>query len=154
MTRLLRILLLPALLFAASAAFAGNAWTTNSLGQNLVNLPSVADWENFLVQVLVGQFGAPLATGSPPVATGACGTGLTNFAGGQFAGQFKAGAGCAATAITLTFAYAAPNGYTCRIQDVTTPANATNQNASTATTAVFSSTLTLNDIAQYVCFAY
>lgn len=136
-------------LAAALLAAAGSAWATVPQ-----NLPTLGDWENWLIQTLTGSQGVPLATGASPAFSGACGATVSTITGGQAAGQFKAASACSATALVLTFPYSAPNGYTCRIVDITTPANATNQTATTATTATFTATYTLNDFAQFTCFAY
>lgn len=61
------------------------------------------------------------------------------------AGSFKSGASGTCT-VTITFANAAPNGWSCSAHDVTTPANQVNETGYTTTTCIISGKTDKNDV--------
>lgn len=87
---------------------------------------------------------------APTVATcGTIGTGSTNRAG--FVTSTVTGT-CGAV---LTFGQEpAQTGWSCRMDDSTTPANKITQTASTTTTATFTGTTTTGDVLRFVCVPY
>jgi hypothetical protein len=83
-----------------------------------------------------------------PVITGACGTRSAQL-GGADTGQFTAGAVTTCTT-TLTFLGAAPNGYFCFFQDLTTPADTIRQASYTTTSCTSqAATIVSGDVVMY-----
>jgi hypothetical protein len=117
------------------------------------NIPSMADWEQLLLQNLTGPDGVPLALGTPPVLSGTCATGTQ--LGGQATGSFKASAACSAGTVILTFLNAAPNGFECGAKDLTTVADVLTPSAYTPTSFTFSPvTMVSGDQAIFSCRAF
>jgi len=96
--------------------------------------------------------GAFVSQGTSPVVTG-CST-VSAQVGGATAGKWQSTS--AACAPTLTFPTAAPNGWTCIIQDQVTVASKINQTSFTTTTAVFtnSAATTSGDTYVYYCIGF
>ena len=88
--------------------------------------------------------------GSPPTLSGTCTSGTQT--GGNTAGTFLAT--CTAQTVILTFAYTAPTGWICNAHDLSTPADALNQTASTTTTATLTGTTVASDKIAFNCMAY
>ncbi len=90
-----------------------------------------------------------VAAGTIPAVTvcGTIGTGSKNDAG------FITSA-TGACAPVLTFTVTAPTGWSCAINNSTTPANIFQQTASSATTATFTGVSVANDVLRYLCTAY
>ena len=84
------------------------------------------------------------------VASG-CGT-TTTLKGGNQGGSFVAGQ--AACAAVITTGLTTTNGYTCWANDLTTPANAVRQVATSTTTATLSGTVVAGDVINFGCMAY
>lgn len=81
-----------------------------------------------------------------------CGT-AGSLTGSGLAGTFTAGSTTCAPVITT--GVTAPNGFVCRADDWTTPADALHQVSATTTTATFASaTVVLNDKIGFTCAAY
>ena len=92
------------------------------------------------------------ATGTSPTGTtGTCAA--SSFVGGANAGKFSA-AVCAAGTIILSALPAAPNGYVCNAQDMTTPADTLKQTASTTTSVTFTATTAAADSVVYQCTGF
>jgi hypothetical protein len=95
----------------------------------------------------------PFGGGSSPTNTGSCA--INTQVGGNIAGTFHANGACVAGTIILGFATTAPNGWACFATDRTTPADAVNQSASSATSATFGTvTMVASDVVQFSCAAY
>lgn len=84
---------------------------------------------------------AYVARGSIPALTGTCTT--ASQTGGNTAGTFAAT--CTAGTVIITFATTAPTGWNCNVHDQTTPADALNQTASSATTCTLTGTTVASD---------
>ncbi len=93
-----------------------------------------------------------IATGAAPTLSGSCAAGTQ--IGGNTAGSFKFSAACSAGTVVLTFAGAAPNGWACHAQDMTTPADTLKQIAYTTTTATFTATAASGDQAVFQCSGF
>lgn len=93
-----------------------------------------------------------IATGSVPTLSGTCSTGTQ--AGGNTAGSFKFSSACSAGTVIMTFAAAATNGWACKVQDMTTPADALNQTAYTTTTATITGTAASGDQTVFQCVGF
>ena len=94
--------------------------------------------------------GAFVTQGAQPVLSG-CAT-ISAAAGGATGGKFAtSGTSCN---LVITFPSAAPNGWCCKANDLTTPANAINQNATTTTSATFAGTTVAADVVQWFCVGY
>jgi len=96
--------------------------------------------------------GAFVSQGTSPVVTGC--SAVSAQVGGATAGKWQSTS--AACAPTLTFPTAAPNGWTCIIQDQVTVASKINQTSFTTTTAVFtnSAATTSGDTYVYYCIGF
>lgn len=107
------------------------------------------DGTNFQMTSQPGFAGFVASGSTPSVGTcGTIGTGSKNSAG------FITTATGACTSV-LTFASAtAPTGWSCAINNFTTPANVFQQTASSATTATFTGVSGSNDVISYNCIAY
>lgn len=92
-----------------------------------------------------------VSTGSPPTMTGSCSA--SGQVGGNTAGTWV-GSLCSSGTYILTFAIAAPNGWSCRAQDRTTTADTLNQTASSVSSATFTGTTANNDVVQFACTGY
>jgi hypothetical protein len=73
--------------------------------------------------------------------------------GGATAGTYTSGTTGTCT-VTLTFAFTAPTGWACATNDLTTPADAQKQSASTTTTAAITGTTVSGDVINFLCMAY
>lgn len=93
-----------------------------------------------------------IATGSVPTLSGTCSTGTQ--VGGNTAGSFKFSAACSAGTVIMTFAAAATNGWACKVQDMTIPADVLNQTAYTATTATITGTAASGDQTVFQCVGF
>lgn len=93
---------------------------------------------------------ANIANGSVPTLTGTCTTGTQT--GGNTAGKFVAT--CTAQTVIMTFSTTAPTGWVCNAHDLTTPADALNQTASSQTTATLTGTTVASDVIQFDCTAF
>jgi hypothetical protein len=82
-----------------------------------------------------------IATGSPPTLTGTCTT--ASQVGANTAGTFTAT--CVAQTVIITFATTAPNGWTCNAHDLSTPTDALNQTATSATSCTLTGTTVASD---------
>ncbi len=91
--------------------------------------------------------------GAAPTLSGTC-TPISTQVGGNTAGSLKMATACAGGTLIFTFTQTATNGYSCNIQDMTTPANTLKQTAYTSTTATFTGTTVLNDIVVFQCMAF
>jgi hypothetical protein len=91
-----------------------------------------------------------IAGGSTPTLTGTCTTGSQT--GGNTAGTFTAT--CTAQTVILTFAQAAPNGWSCNAHDRTTPADTLNQTASSVSSVTLTGTTAAADVITFNCLAY
>lgn len=86
---------------------------------------------------------------APSVGTcGTIGTGSTNIAG------FITSATGACVPVLTFVGTTAPTGWSCSIQNSTTPANIFQQTGSSTTTATFTGVSAANDILRYACLAY
>ena len=100
-----------------------------------------------------------LASGNGPnvvvSGTAGCGT-LATPKGGGTSGQVTLGTFAASCAITLTFPTAAPNGWNCKFNDLTTGVAVVYQATSTTTTCVsFASTTEVTaDVIQFLAVGY
>lgn len=107
---------------------------------------------------LEGLHGFLASGGAAPTVTGSggCGT-LTNQLGGSTAGQVTIGTFSVSCTLTVTVptASAAPNGWKCLFNDLTTPADTVPQASTTTTTCVTTAaTVVTGDTIQYVLVAY
>jgi hypothetical protein len=94
--------------------------------------------------------GSVVGGGTPLTLTG-CAT-ISNSVGGASGGSFNtSGTSCA---LVITFPSAAPNGWYCAAQDLTTPADTVKQNASTTTSCTFAGTTVANDLIAYEVQGY
>jgi hypothetical protein len=96
------------------------------------------------------QFQGFSATGTLPTLTGTCTTG--SQAGGNNAGKFTAT--CTSQTVIMTFTRSAPNGWACKANDLSTPADTLNQTATTTTSATFTGTTVAADVINYQCIGY
>lgn len=88
--------------------------------------------------------------GTVPALTGTCTT--ASQTGGATAGTFAAT--CTAQTVIITFAFTAPTGWSCNAHDLSTPADALNQTASSTTTATLTGTTVASDTISFNCMAY
>lgn len=94
--------------------------------------------------------GSVVGGGAPLTLTG-CAT-ITNAVGGASGGVFNtSGTSCS---LVITFPSAAPNGWYCAAQDLTTPADKVNQTASTTTSCTFAGTTVAADLIAYEVQGY
>lgn len=114
-----------------------------ALAQGYSSLPSITETE---------QIQLPIAAGPQPAGSGACA--IKTQIGGMMAGGFTANGACSSSTVILTFAYPAPAGRFCGTRDLTTPANAMNETAYTATTVTFTGTMANNDQVLFHCFSF
>lgn len=91
-----------------------------------------------------------ISGGSVPTLTGTCTTG--SQAGGNTSGTFAAT--CVSQTIIITFATTAPTGWNCNAHDRTTPADALNQTASSATSCTLTGTTVATDVVSFDARAY
>jgi hypothetical protein len=54
----------------------------------------------------------------------------------------------------MTFAVTAPNGWTCKVSDLSVTANVMNQNASTTTSVTFLGNTGAGDVLAFMCMGY
>lgn len=80
------------------------------------------------------------------------GCSLTSALGGPWAGSFHSGTTGTCT-VTIT-PKPATNGYACKAQDMTTPADVINQTATNSTTATLSGTTASGDVITWSCIAF
>ena len=98
---------------------------------------------------------AQINIGTKPANSGSCA--IQTQLGGTGAGSFVGTGICAAAAGGLIFTFSgtggvnAPSGWSCRVSDLTTTADAVNQTAYTATTATFTATWAASDLITYQC---
>lgn len=103
---------------------------------------------------LNGFVGAEVSLGTPPAVT-MTGSTVGAVVGGPQAGTIAVTTGNASSVVTITFPSAAPTGWVCNVQDVTTSADSPKPASTTATTWVSSSaTLVTADVLQYSCTGY
>ena len=121
----------------ASGATSGARWDANG---NLVETGSIT------------VTAALIKGGSAPTLAGTCTAGTQ--VGGNTAGSFKFSAACTAGTVIITFASSAPTGWACRVNDMTTPADALNQTAYTTTTATITGTAASADQVVFLCEAF
>lgn len=81
------------------------------------------------------------AIGSTPTLTGSCTT--NTQVGGNTAGAFHAT--CTVQTVIITFAFSAPNGWSCNTHDLTTPADVLSQSAYSANSCTLSGTTAAAD---------
>lgn len=81
------------------------------------------------------------------------GCSLASPVGGAWAGSFASGTTGTCT-VTITPGITAPNGWTCDVHDLTTPADVVNQTASSTTTATISGTTISGDVITWKCVAF
>lgn len=138
-----------------------NKWTALSLAA-LLGFGTMA-----LAQTYVGYnpatglnstYGADVSIGSQPVITfsAGCGT-VTAKVGGASGGQFTIGTFVTSCLVTITFPAAAPNGWYCSFNDLTTPADAPKQVTSGSTTtacATSAGTVVTGDVINWTAFGY
>jgi hypothetical protein len=86
-----------------------------------------------------------IATGSPPTLSGTCTT--ASQVGANTAGTFTAT--CVAQTVIITFATTAPNGWTCNAHDLSTPTDALNQTATSATSCTLTGTTVASDLISF-----
>ena len=92
--------------------------------------------------------GTVLAIGAVPTPTGTCA--VNTQLGGMLAGSFKANGACVAGTVILTFAgKAATNGWSCKAQDLTTPADLMNQTAYGVSSVTFSGSMVTGDLVTF-----
>lgn len=96
----------------------------------------------YLVQPPGTVYGGPA-----PTPTGSCA--VNTQLGGNTAGSYKANGVCAAGTVILTFNQTAPNGWTCKAQDLTTPADIINQTAYSQTSVTFTGTMASADLVTF-----
>lgn len=107
----------------------------------LLGFAGVADAQTYYgwnpVTGLEVTHGADVSGGVQPVLSysGGCGT-VVSAAGGASAGTFTIGTFSTSCTITITFPSAAPNGWFCTFNDLTTPADAPKQTSTTTTNCV------------------
>jgi hypothetical protein len=134
---------------------------TNQLQLNWNAAPSRLDFHNannninpisLLMDATAGvTFGnGIMMAGTPPVLTGTCTTG--SQVGGNTAGKFTAT--CTAQTVIMTFAMTATNGWACKSEDNTTPADSLKQTGFTTTTATFTGTTAASDAVTFSCIAF
>jgi hypothetical protein len=104
---------------------------------------------------IVGEVSATahIATGTAPTGTtGSCAA--SSFVGGATAGKFSAVI-CTAGTIILSALPAAPTGYACEAQDMTTPSGTLKQTAYTTTSVTFqATTIAAADAVIYYCMGF
>jgi hypothetical protein len=133
---------------------ATNANTTKNTGlhqvaagvvgaDNGTNCSTAANCREFGARSYVGQGTVPGISG--------CTAGTQT--GGNTIGKYSSGTTGTCT-VVLTFAFTAANGWSCRANDITTPADVQNQTATTTTTATISGTTVTADVVNFACFAY
>lgn len=97
--------------------------------------------------------GSLALTGSAAANSGTCLIGTRSVAGNT-AGTFTASATCSGGTIVFTFAKAVGHGWSCKMNDRTTPTNLMNQTASTTTTATFTGNMTSGDNMDFSCLGF
>jgi hypothetical protein len=124
--------------FTTSGANALNISTTGFVGIGTTNPLQALDVRG------LAAFNAPLSNGTPVVPTG-CGS--VTPVGGLGMGSFAAGqTSCAAVWTGLP---TAPNGWSCSLKDISTPADGLTQSAKTTTGCMVSGTVTNGDTLIY-----
>ncbi len=107
---------------------------------------------------LEGLHGFLAAGGTSPTVTGTAGCGtIVAPVGGSTAGSFQIGTFSVSCAITLTApaGTVAPNGWLCRFNDLTTPADLIVEASTTTSTCVSNAaTLVTGDTVQFAMIAY
>lgn len=93
---------------------------------------------------------AIVAAGTKPTLTGTCST--ASQVGGMRAGSFTAT--CTAQTVIMSFAYAAPNGWTCVANDLTTPADTLKQTGSGTGSCTFTGTTVSTDTINFLAEAF
>lgn len=95
------------------------------------------------------------STGGTTFSVSSCGT-TSSVVGGATAGRFNVGSSCQNPVITMGNSASAPNGWTCRIDDLSSTSTTGVQSASTVTTAAFhfSGTPASGNTASFGCIAY
>jgi hypothetical protein len=122
-----------------------NAWTAQASGGFSIGAAADPGINNIGAAVFLSSGSVPVGT------TGTCVA--SSFSGGTTAGKFSA-AVCAAGTIILSSLPAAPNGYTCTAQDMTTPADTLQQTATTTTSVTFKATTVAADQVVFKCMAW
>lgn len=107
---------------------------------------------NYDVQINPNGGNVYVGPSAVPTPSGTCS--INTQLGRNTVGSFKANGACASGTIILTFMTAAANGWACNAKDLTTPANAMNQTAYTASTATFSGSMTNADLVTFSCFPF
>ena len=123
------------------------------VGLSLISAAALAvDYGWSPVTGLEAFHGAFVSQGVKPVVTGTCGT-FGAQTGGATAGTVATGA--TTCTIILTFPSAAPNGWLCRFNDLTTPADLIVQASSTTTSCTSNAaTVVSADVIQYLAVGY
>lgn len=116
------------------------------------NVPSMADWEQALLQNLTGANGVPVALGAPPASSGSCV--ISGQASGQSVGTFTASGACSAGTVIFTFLSPAPAGFECGAKDITTTADTLLETAYTTTTVTFTGTMASGDHILFSCYVF
>jgi len=79
----------------------------------------------------------------------------TSLAGGATAGKYNSGTtGTCTVVITMGNSATAPNGWSCKANDLTTVADTQNQTATSTTTATISGTTVSGDVINFSCIGY
>ena len=139
--------------------------TSNPAGPGLFSIVDVTDNVTMVAQGFPGAIptglssiegtfyrGADVSTGGTFAVSGCAATAAT---GGASAGSVTSGtAGACTFTLTMGNATAAPHGWACYVNDLTTPANVLHQTATTATTATFSGTTAGADVMNFACTGY
>lgn len=113
----------------------------------------ISDGTNYQA-IEAGAFAGIVDTGTKFTASG-CSNSAT--VGGATTGKFTSGTtGTCTVTITLNGAagFTAPNGWDCHANDLTTPANLIDMNATTQTTATLTGTTVSGDVISFGCRAY
>jgi hypothetical protein len=96
--------------------------------------------------------GATVRTGT---AFSASGCSVGSLVGGETAGSLTSGtAGTCTFTVSMGDGAAAPHGWACFVNDLTTPTDVLHQTATTATTATFSGTTANGDALNFACTGY
>lgn len=91
------------------------------------------------------------ANGTTPTNTGTCA--ITTQSGGSTAGRFVANGACAGGTLIFSMPTAA-HGWVCDTHDLTTPADAMNQTATTTTSVTFTGSMANSDVMVFHCLGY
>jgi hypothetical protein len=119
---------------------------------------------NFSAVTSTGFVSAPAVISAGPTFKSDGGCGETSLTGGATAGSFTSGTpsssgpatGTCTLTITMGASIAAPNGWACHANDLTTNAESAtwSQTATTTTTATLSGTTASGDIVNFACIGY